>query len=77
MLWREALQEVMEEKIKKQGKKPTNVARDAKISRNFFTRLFAGNIAFVDLDLHLEPLAKELGIDVWDLLLAAKQKKTA
>lgn len=84
MLWKDAVQAVVEERIKQieltSGKKQTKIAEDSKfgLRRNFFTRLFNGEIKRLDLDNELEPLASTLGFSsVLELLSLAQEKKTA
>ncbi len=81
MLWKDAIKEVTEQRIeqieKDTGQKKTRIAEESVLKRNFFTRLFNGDIERLDLDKELEPLAKILGfVDALDLLQHARQKKT-
>ncbi len=83
MNWKDAIIEVVETRVKtierETGEKQTTIAeRSEKVKRNFFTRLFQGNIKRLDLDEELEPLAQALGFDdALDLLTLARQKKNA
>ena len=84
MLWKDAVQAVVEERIKEieqtEGKKQTKIAEESKfgLRRNFFTRLFKGEIKRLDLDTELEPLAQTLGFSsVLELISLAQEKKTA
>ena len=74
MTWKESIGAVLQEQIQAKGLKPTNVAIESGISRNFFTRLFSNRKRFIDLDGDLEPLAAQLGTDVWTILTQAQQK---
>jgi hypothetical protein len=76
MKFNEALREVVKEKLTEQEKKPTNVALDAGLPRNFFTRWFGKkHQKTVDIDA-LDALAKQLGLNLLELIQLAEQKKT-
>lgn len=82
MQWMDAIKLIVEERVKEieadKGKKQTKLAEESPdLTRNFFTRLFNNKVKRLDLDQELEPLAKLLGFsDAFELLLAARQKKT-
>lgn len=76
MTWRDAIVKTLDEIITQRGLDVTKVSKAAGYNPNYISKLKSGEKRRVTLD-DLEPILQVIGIDLFEFLQAAQQRKDA